>query len=121
MRDEHDRAAGAVQVVETLHDLGARHGVEVAGGLVGKDEGRPHDGEELPLADGQVDAAQGLDADLAKLVGTPDAAQVDERRAGRLGRESRTRDCYGPRRGRGRWDGTDHGTFTLVTGPGPPL
>ena len=55
VRDEHDRDAGAVQVLEERHDLDARPGVERAGRLVGQDhdrvvDERARDGHALLLA-----------------------------------------------------------------------
>ena len=38
--DQHDGVAPGVQCVEERHDLDAGLGVEVAGGLVGEDDGR---------------------------------------------------------------------------------
>jgi len=41
--EQDDRAAGGVQLVEQLQDIGGRAGVQVAGGLVGQDERRVRD------------------------------------------------------------------------------
>ena len=50
--DEHDRAAGAVEVVEQVEDVGGRRRVEVAGRLVGQQQRRFGDqraGDRHPL------------------------------------------------------------------------
>ncbi len=57
--DEHDRPAAGVQLVEQREHVGARRGVEVAGGLVGQDQGRVGDertgnGDALLLAAGEL-------------------------------------------------------------------
>ena len=57
--DHHDRAAGAVQLVEQAEDLGGRGRVEVAGRLVGEQQvrlgdQRPGDRDPLLLAAGEL-------------------------------------------------------------------
>src|SRR5208282_3407025 len=57
--DQHDGVALLVQAVEQGHDLGAGLRVQVAGGLVGQDDGgivdqRAGDGHTLPLAAGEL-------------------------------------------------------------------
>ena len=57
--DEHDGVALGVERVEEGHDLDAGFGVEVAGGLVGEDDGRAvdqgaGDGDALALAAGEL-------------------------------------------------------------------
>ena len=55
--DEDDGVAFCVELIEEGHDFGAGLGVEVAGGLVGEDDGRTvdegaGDGDALALAAG---------------------------------------------------------------------
>jgi hypothetical protein len=57
--DQHNRASGIVQRTEQLHDLKAGGGIEVARGLIGKqDRGivdqRPGDRDPLLLATGEL-------------------------------------------------------------------
>ena len=55
--DEDDGVSLGMELFEHLHDLPARFGVEIACGLVGKDQGRsgdqrPRDGDALLLTAG---------------------------------------------------------------------
>ena len=59
VRDDDDRDAGAVELLQQRHHLEARRGIERAGGLVGEDElgivdQRARDGDALLLAAGKL-------------------------------------------------------------------
>jgi hypothetical protein len=91
--DEHDGVAAGVEGVEEGHDLEAGFGVEVAGGLVGEDDGGvvdqgAGDGDALALAAGELVGLvvhARFEADVGeRLLGALDAlgggrAVVDER------------------------------------------
>src|SRR5438105_5694714 len=118
VRDEHDRVALPVQLVEERHDLGSGRGVEISGGLVGEEDARVVD-ESTRDRDALALPSRELARMVGHPIGEPDRFQRPDRPlfpllAPEPGIDQRQLDLLERARARQEVEGLEHETDLLV-------